>query len=102
MNQTSTHFNCLIVGGPDHARRLQVTCSSENGFQPTMTGDDGLVCSPFAFRRSPDGRQLWLLLHPDASGAQLREQLLLTEAEFAEVRKPERRRNGLHFLAASA
>ncbi|MGA7298265.1 MAG: hypothetical protein WBW92_12230 [Rhodanobacteraceae bacterium] len=102
MNQNSTAFDCLIVGGPDHARRLQVTCSSDDGFRPTLTDDDGLVCSPVAFRRSPDGRQLWLLLHPDASGAQLREQLLLTEEEFAETRKPERRRNGLHFVAASA
>ncbi len=102
MNQTSTLFDCLIVGGPEHGRRLQVTCSSEDGFRPTMEGEDGLVCSPFAFRRSPDGRQLWLLLHPDASGIQLREQLLLTEEEFAEVRTPERRRNGLHLVAVSA
>lgn len=97
MNQTNKIFDCLIVGGPDHAQRIKLSCSADAILHPTLTTRDGQCCMPVAFRRSADGSQLWLLLHPEASGAQLREQLVVSEAHDS-YKGPERRRSGLHLL----
>lgn len=99
MESTTKLFDCLIVGGPDHAQRVQLACAADAVLLPTLTTHDGQACSPVAFRRAADGSQLWLLLHPDASGEQLREQLLASETMQETWKGPERRRTGLHLVA---
>lgn len=102
MNHTHKTFDCLIVGGPDHSERVKLSCSNEDILHPVLVTGDGQTCTPFAFRRDMDGRQLWLLMHPDATGVQLREQLLRTEQLQERYKGPERRRSGLHLLPAAA
>lgn len=102
MNHTNNHFDCILVGGPNHAQRITLSCSADDVLHPTLMSHDGQACTPVAFRRSADGSQLWLLLHPEASGAQLREMLVATEETNDAYKGPERRRAGLHFLPSKA
>lgn len=98
MENTTKLFDCLIVGGPDHGQRVQLACAADAVLLPALTTHDGQACKPVAFRRSADGSQLWLLLHPEASGEQLRQQLLASEKMQEVWQGPERRRTGLHLV----
>lgn len=89
MEAINKTFDCVMVGGPQHGLRVRMTCSGDAAQYPTLMAGDGLVCKPVGFRRAADGRQLWLLIHPQASGAELREQVAVSE-EIEESGKSER------------
>jgi len=62
---------CLIAGGPQHGLMRRQLWDPQFPTPPAVASGDGEVCIAAAFRPVHVGRNLFLLLHPRATGPQI-------------------------------
>jgi hypothetical protein len=62
---------CLIAGGPQHGLMRRQLWDPKYPVPPVVAAGDGEVCTAAAFRPVHPGCNLFLLLHPHATGAQI-------------------------------
>jgi hypothetical protein len=62
---------CLIAGGPQHGLVRRQLWDPQYRAAPVLASGDGEVCTAAAFRPVCPGRNLFLLLHPRATGQQI-------------------------------
>lgn len=68
----NTLFKYVIVGGPQHGEIIKrARLKPAPAGPPSVVAQDGKRCVAAALRRRPRGRACLLLLHPDATGAQI-------------------------------
>ncbi|MBB6184493.1 hypothetical protein [Oleiagrimonas soli] len=68
-------IECIMVGGPEHGRTLIVRQDAARPQRPAIVAMDGELCRCAALRRTRTGVTRCLLVHPHASGRQMRDML---------------------------
>ncbi|GAB3028749.1 hypothetical protein GCM10027285_08870 [Oleiagrimonas citrea] len=68
-------IECIMVGGPEHGRTLIVRQDAARPQRPAIVAMDGELCRCAALRRTHNGVTRCLLVHPHASGRQMRDML---------------------------
>jgi hypothetical protein len=64
-------FECIIVGGPQHGLIYQRPAAIPQPTPLALVTDDGQLCTPAMRKQSGADCTRLLLLHPQATGAQI-------------------------------
>ena len=74
---------CLIAGGPQHGVVRRQLWDPRYPMPPVVASGDGEVCIAAACRPAGSGGNRFLLLHPRATGAQIRSMMALMSTQAA-------------------
>jgi hypothetical protein len=64
-------YECIIVGGPQHGLVYQRPATVPQPTPLALVTDDGALCTPAARKHAGADCTRLLLLHPQATGAQI-------------------------------
>jgi len=70
-------FECIIVGGPQHGLVYQRPAAAPQPTPLALITDDGALCTPAVRKQSGVDCTRLLLLHPQATGAQIMTMLVV-------------------------
>jgi hypothetical protein len=76
-------IECLIAGGPQHGVVRRQLWDPQYPVPPVVASGDGEVCIAAACRPAGSGSNRFLLLHPRATGAQIRSMMAVMCAQAA-------------------
>jgi hypothetical protein len=77
---------CLIAGGPQHGEVRRQLWDPRYSVPPVVASVDGEVCIAAACRPAGSGSNRFLLLHPRATGAQIRSMMAIMSTQAAIAR----------------
>lgn len=83
-----TVIECIIAGGPEHGLVVFMRRDPDEAHPPTFRSMDGQLCRSVALRRSLCCGTRYVLVHPAASGTQLRDILSGIDPDAPPPRRP--------------